>query len=95
MPVTMTLDFDGTRVTLTPSETQTILHHVSELRRRLEFGDDTDRERSALQDAVRRCVVAHTRVALDEIEVDVSEDGSRIAPRRARPAARDGKLPAQ
>lgn len=91
----MTLDFDGTRLTLTPAETQTILHHVSELRRRLEFGDDTDRERSALEDAVRRCVAEHTRVALDEIQVDVSEDGSSIVPRRARRAARDGNLPAQ
>ena len=91
----MTLGFEATRVTLTPSETQTILHQVSELRRRLEFGNDTDRERSALQDAVRRCVAAHTRVAFDEIEVDVSEDGSSIAPRRARPAERDGNLPVQ
>ena len=91
----MTLAFDATRVTLTPSETQTILHHISELRRRLEFGDDTDRERFALQEAVRRCVAEHTRVPLDEIEVDVSEDGSSIAPRRARRAARDGNLPAQ
>lgn len=81
----MTLVFDATRVTLTPSETQTILHYISEMRRRLEFGDDTDRERSALEDTVRRCVAEHTRVALDEIEVDVSEDGSSIAPRRAQP----------
>ena len=81
----MTLYFDGTRVTLTSAETQTILHLVSELRRRLEFGDDTDRERSALQDAVRRCVAAHTRVAFDEIEVDVSEDGSSIVPHRTPP----------
>lgn len=81
----MTLVFDATRVTLTPSETQTILHYISEMRRRLEFGDDTDHERSALEDAVRRCVAEHTRVALDEIEVDVSEDGSSIVPRRAQP----------
>ena len=81
----MTLDFDGTRVTLSPAETQTILHHVSEIRRRLEFGDDTEHEHRALQNAVRRCVAAHTRVAADDIVVDVSEDGSRIAPRRAQP----------
>ena len=91
----MTLAFDTTRITLTPSETQTILHHVSELRRRLEFGDDTDPERTALQDAVRQYVAGHTRVALDDIEVDVSEDGSNIAPRRIRPAARDGNPSAQ
>lgn len=84
MPVTMTLDFDGTRVTLSPSETQAVLHHVSELRRLLEFGDDTERERSALQDTVRRCIAAHVRVAADGIDVDVSEDGSSIRPRRAR-----------
>ena len=82
----MTLDFDGTRVTLTIAETQTILHLVSELRRRLEFGDDTERERSALADAVRGCVAAHTRGAREEIAVDVSEDGSSIVPRRAPPA---------
>lgn len=86
MPVTMTLDFDGTRVTLTPSETQMILHRISEIRRRLDFGDDTEQDRSALVEAVRRCIVAHTRVAPDDIVVDVSEDGSRIASRRARPA---------
>ncbi|MBV8527851.1 MAG: hypothetical protein JOZ75_06020 [Candidatus Dormibacteraeota bacterium] len=86
MPVTMTLDFEGTRVTLSPSETQAVLHHVSELRRRLEFGDDTEQERVALQEAVRRCIAAHTRVAPDEIAVAVSEDGSGILPRRARPA---------
>ena len=80
----MTLDFDGTRVTLTTAETQTILHLVSELRRRLEFGDDTERERSTLAEAVRRCIADHTRVARDEIAVDVSEDGSSIVPRRAR-----------
>lgn len=91
----MTIVFDTTRVTLTPAETQTILHHISELRRHLEFGDDTDRERSALEEAVRRCVAEHTRVALDEIEVDVSEDGSSIAPHRARPTAGDGNLAAQ
>lgn len=91
----MTLGFEATRVTLTPPETQTILHHVSELRRRLEFGDDTDRERLALQEAVRRFVAEHTRVALDEIEVDVSEDGSSIVPHRPRRAARDGNLSAQ
>ena len=95
MPVTMTLVFDGTRVTLTPAETQTILHYVSELRRRLEFDDDTERERSALAEAVRRCIVDHTRVAREEIVVDVSEDGSSIASRRARPAARDGNPPLQ
>lgn len=80
----MTLDFDGTRVTLTPSETQEILHHISELRRRLDFGDDTERDRSALEESVRRCIVHHTRVAAAEVAVDVSEDGSSIAPRRAR-----------
>ena len=83
MPVTMTLDFDGTRVTLTSAESQTILHHVSELRRRLEFGDDTERERNALAESVRRCISDHTRVAREEIAVDVSEDGSSIVPRRA------------
>ena len=82
----MTLGFDATRVTLTPSETQTIRQLVSELRRRLEFGDEIGPERSALQDAVRRCVAEHTRVAIDEIEVDVSEDGSSIVPRRVSPA---------
>lgn len=86
MPVTMTLVFDGTRVTLTPAETQTILHHVTELRRRLEFEDDTEDERIALAEAVRRCISAHARVAHDDIAVDVSEDGSSIVPRRARPA---------
>ena len=86
MPVTMTLDFDGTRVTLTTAETQTILHLVSELRRRLEFGDDTERERIALAEAVRRCTADHTRLARDEIAVEISEDGSSIVPRRARRA---------
>jgi hypothetical protein len=82
MPVTMTLDFDGIRVTLTPAETQAILHHISELRRLLEFGDDIDRERAALQETVRQCIVDHTRVARHAIGVDVSEDGSSIVPRR-------------
>jgi len=84
MPVTMTLDFDGTRVTLSPSETQAILHHVSELRRRLEFGDDTDLDRVALTEAVRQCIAKHTRADLADIAVDVSEDGARIAARRTR-----------
>ena len=78
----MTLGFDGTRVTLTTAETQTILHLVSELRRRLEFGDDTERERGVLAEAVGRCIADHTRVARDEIAVQVSEDGSSIVPRR-------------
>lgn len=82
MPVTMTLDFDGAHVTLTPVETQRILHHISELRRRLEFGDDIEAERSTLQDVVRRSIVAHTRAHIDEVAVDVSDDGSRISTRR-------------
>ena len=82
MPVTMTLEFEGTRVTLTPAETQAVLHLISELRRRLEFGDDVGRERLALQDTVRRCIADHTRRPLEEIAVEVSEDGARITPRR-------------
>ena len=78
----MTLEFDGTRVTLTPAETQAVLHHISELRRRLEFGDDIGRERLALEAAVRRCIADHTRTPDDEIAVEVSEDGARITPRR-------------
>ena len=87
MPVTMTLYFDDTRVTLTPTETQTILHHISELRRRLEFGDDIEAERTTLQDVVRHSIVDHTRARLDEVAVDVSDDGSRILARRV-PATR-------
>ena len=82
MPVSMTLEFEGARVTLTPAETQAVLHHISELRRRLEFGDDTGQERRALQDTVRRCIADHTRTPDDEIAVEVSEDGARITPRR-------------
>lgn len=78
----MTLDFDGTRVTLTAAETQAILHHISELRRLLEFGDDIARERDALQARVRQCIVDHTRVDPQAVAVDVSDDGSRIVPLR-------------
>ena len=82
MPVTMTLEFEGTRVTLTPAETQAVLHHISELRRRLEFGDDIGRERLALEDTVRGCIADHTRTPHGEIAVEVSEDGAKITPRR-------------
>lgn len=83
MPMTMTLDFDGVAVALTPLESRTVLHELDVIRRRLDDGMDASERLEELRRQVRNFVRAHVpRVRLEEIEVHIDQHVWRVTARR-------------
>lgn len=84
MPMTITLDFDGRAIALTPAETQTVFHEFDAIRRRLEDGLDAGEQIAELQGIVQDFIHQHVhRIDRDEIEVQIDQTVWKITARRA------------
>lgn len=83
--MTITLDFDGVPVVLTPQETHALLRDLDAIRRRLDDGGDASQLLDGLRRQVRQFIHDHVRrVRPEEIEVDVNQQVWRVTARRAR-----------
>lgn len=83
--MTITLDFDGAPVVLTPQETHALLRDLDAIRRRLDDGGDASQLLDGLRQQVRQFIHDHVRrVRTEEIEVDVNQQVWRVTARRAR-----------
>lgn len=82
--MTITVEFDGRAIALTPAETETVFHEFDVIRRRLEDGLDAGEQIAELQHVVQGFIHRHVhRIDRDEIEVQIDQTVWKIKARRA------------